>query len=80
MEVQSKTGSKIMEDKAKICRALLPVLQMTRNLNDLMDLEYQKDEYDEKVVATFLSGCTKTAYVNMDSGTSMIRDIIRQII
>lgn len=67
-----------MEDKKKICDLLLPVLQATYNLHDLVDLEY--DEIGEKVIATFANGSIKRANVAMDSGTSMIRDIIGQIV
>lgn len=67
-----------MEDKQKICDLLLPVLQATHNLKDLVDLEYDGD--NEKVIATFASGDIKHANVALDSGTSMIRDIIGQIV
>ena len=67
-----------MENKKKICDMLLPVLQETRNLHDLVDLEY--DDTSETVLATFASGAVKTGNVAMDSGTSMIRDIIKQIV
>lgn len=67
-----------MEDKKKICDLLLPALQATRNLHDLVDLEYMP--VDEIVVATFAAGRIKYANVAMDSGTSMIKDIIRQIV
>lgn len=73
---QSKTDSKV-ENKQQICKALIPVLQMTRNLYDLVDLDF--DPVTELVAATFSSGHTKRANVAMDSGTSMIRDIIDQI-
>ena len=65
------------EDKQAICKALLPVLQMTRNLHDLLDLEY--DSKNELILAYFPTGI-KRANVSMDSGTSMIRDIIGQIV
>lgn len=67
-----------MEDKNKICDLLLPVLQETDNLRDLIDLEYMQVE--ERIVATFASGKTKNVNVAMDSGTSMIRDIVQQIV
>ena len=67
-----------IEDKQKICDLLLSVLQATHNLRDLEDLEYDPD--NEKVIATFASGDIKRANVALDSGTSMIRDISRQII
>lgn len=66
------------EDKQKICNLLLPALQATRNLYDLTNLYY--DASTESVIATFSSGYTKKANVAMDSGTSMIRDIISQIV
>lgn len=66
------------ENKQEICKALLPVLKMTRNLYDLESLEYNPE--DEIVTATFTSGYKKHANVCMDSGTSMIKDIISQIV
>lgn len=67
-----------MEDKQLICDLLLPTLQATRNLHDLESLTY--DAQKEVVYARFMSGYTKTANVAMDSGTSMIRDIVGQIV
>lgn len=67
-----------MEDKRKICDLLLPALQATHNLRDLDDLEYDPDK--DMVLATFANGSVKKANVAMDSGTSMIRDIIGQIV
>ena len=67
-----------MENKDKICKLLLPVLQETRNLHDLTNLEYKPVE--QEVVATFESGYKKTANVAADSGTAMIQDILRQIV
>ena len=66
------------EDKQLICDLLLPALQKTRNLYDLVDLKYHADT--EMVIATFSSGYSKKANVAMDSGTSMIRDIIGSIV
>lgn len=67
-----------MEDKKLICRALVHVLRMTRNLHNLTDLVY--DEKEEKVTAYFSNGGKKTANVAADSGTAMIKDIIQQIV
>lgn len=67
-----------MENKQRICDLLLPALQETRNLKDLLTLDY--DTYHEVVTATFTNGAVKHANVAMDSGTSMIRDIIAQIV
>ncbi|HCR83892.1 MAG TPA: hypothetical protein DIW07_10860 [Lachnospiraceae bacterium] len=66
-----------MEDKQKICDLLLPALQATRGLSDVVKLEY--DGAQEIVTATFENGYQKTANVAMDSGTAMIRDVIYQI-
>lgn len=65
------------EDKQKILDLLLPALQATRNLHDLMSLEIDAEQ--ELVYATFESGYQKVVNVACDSGTSMIRDIIGQI-
>ena len=65
------------ENKQEICKALVPVLQMTRNLYDLEDLTFDPEQ--ELVTATFSSGFTKKANVAADSGIAMICDIIRQI-
>ena len=66
------------EDKQAICKALVSVLRMTRNLEDLADLTY--DPKTDTVTAQFESGFSKVANVAMDSGTAMIRDIIGQIV
>ena len=66
-----------MENKQHICDLLLPALQATRGLSDLMSLDYDRDA--EIVIATFTSGYSKTANVAMDSGTAMIYDIMKQI-
>jgi hypothetical protein len=63
-----------MENKQLICKKLVPVLQLTRNLYDLMDLDYDPDK--EIVTATYVNGSKKEINVRMDSGTAMIRDII----
>ena len=67
-----------MEDKQKILDLLLPALQATRNLSDLVELEYREDR--ELVCAKFASGSQKIVNVAMDSGTALIRDVIEQII
>lgn len=67
-----------MEDKQKICDLLLPALQATRNLHDLVELKY--NEETETVTAHFLNGAQKRANVVADSGTAMIKDIIKQIV
>lgn len=66
------------EDKQKICDLLLPALQATRSLYDLQELEYSEER--ELVYAKFESGYQKVVNVAMDSGTAMIRDIVKQIV
>lgn len=63
--------------KHDICRALLPVLRMTRALRDLKDLEYHGDT--EEVHAVFGCGYTKKINVACDSGLAMIKDIVNKI-
>lgn len=67
-----------MENKQNILNLLLPALQETRNLHDLVSLRYIVEK--ESVEATFSSGSKKYANVAMDSGTAMIRDLLRQIV
>lgn len=68
------------EDKRAICEALLPVLQMTRQLNDLTGLEYSSasPEGVEYVTALFREG-RKVINVSGDSGIAMISDIISRL-
>ena len=69
-----------MEDKQKILDLLLPALQATMHLYDLVSLEYVW-EYDcsQHVEATFENGYKKQINVSMDSGTEMIKDIMEYI-
>lgn len=69
-----------MEDKKKILDLLLPALQETRNLEDLMSLVYVKLENgEERVIAIFPAG-DKAVNITGDSGTAMIQDVLRGII
>lgn len=68
-----------MEDKQKMCDALLPVLQMTRNFNGLVNLKYEDRGELEVVTAEFSNGYTKKANVTADSGSAMLLDIILQL-
>lgn len=56
-----------MENKQRILDLLLPALQETRNLYEL-------------VYAKFASGNYKIVNVALDSGTAMIADVIKQIV
>lgn len=68
----------MQEDKQLICDLLLPALQHTRNLDDLVDLKYHQDT--GTVTAVFKNGSKKHVNVEGDSGTAMIRDIIKGIV
>ena len=67
----------LTEDKQLILDKLVECLKLTRNLHDLIYLKYFAD--NETVVAHFPNG-NKTVNVAMDSGTMMIRDVIRGIV
>jgi hypothetical protein len=66
-----------MENKQLICDRLLECLYLTRQLYDLIDLDYIKEK--ELVVAHFEGGGKKEINVAMDSGIAMIKDIVRAI-
>ena len=63
------------ENKQEICNLLTATLQATSNASDLVALTY-RDE-DETVEGLFASGGKRIINVAMDSGTAMIRDIMR---
>lgn len=76
-EEAARRNGILKEDKAAITKALLPVLQMTRHLEDLADLEYfVEDNKEEFVIATFKNGYAKRMYVTGDSGYALIKDVI----
>lgn len=68
-----------MEDKQKILDLLLPTLQATRENADLKELTYKAKNNNEIVICKFESGFELFVNVTMDSGTAMIRDIMRAI-
>ena len=66
-----------MEDKQKICDLLTATMPATYNACDLMSLIYDGEK--ETVTATFNGGGKYVINVALDSGTSMIRDIIKRM-
>lgn len=66
-----------IDNKQTICNLLLKTLQATDNARDLVSLDY--DEEEETVTATFRGGGTREINVRMDSGTAMIRDIMKHL-
>ena len=67
------------EDKDAITKALLPVLQMTNNGQNIIDIEYVISERGEYVIVTYKNGYVKKADVTFDSGTALIKDVMKQI-
>lgn len=67
-----------MEDKQVILDLLLPALQHTRALEDLVGLRYESER--EAVIARFANGGEKIVNVSGDSGVSMITDLIKRIV
>lgn len=65
------------EDKAAIVKALFPVLKMTRQYSDLQSLEYRKITEGYEIVTAEFPGGKAEIGVTYDSGTAMIRDIMR---
>ncbi len=65
-----------MENKQKICDLLLPALQETRSLHDLIDLEYIQEQ--GIVLATFPSGSIRIN-VMADSGIATVKDIVETL-
>lgn len=65
------------ENKQKICDLLAETLRATRNQHDLLSLIYNDES--ETVEIVWASGGKRRVNVAMDSGTAMIRDIMRAI-
>lgn len=69
-----------MENKDAICKALAETLKLTRNHQNLDDLYYMaEDNGDEIVRVQWMNGAHRDVNVSMDSGTAMIRDIMKAI-
>lgn len=70
-----------MEDKQAICDALAATLRLTRNHSDLDRIEYENDEELGLEFATIYwnGGYSREVNVSLDSGTAMIRDIMKVI-
>ena len=65
------------EDKQKICNLLTITLQNTSYGWDLVSLTYSPGPRGETVTALFTNGAKKVVNVNLDSGTAMIKDIMK---
>ena len=68
------------DNKKEIVKSLCETLRLTRDQEDLVSLDYEKQTNGEEIVtAIYDGGGKKTAVVTMDSGIAMIRDILRAI-
>ena len=76
-EIPTRRGDFGVESKQEICSLLLVTLQATYNASDLVSLQY--NAVKETVTATFASGGKRVINVAMDSGTAMIRDIMKNL-
>lgn len=63
------------ENKQLICDMLCKTLQYTRSASDVIEICY--DEERETATVIFESGGKRVINVAMDSGTAMIRDIMK---
>lgn len=68
-----------MEDKTTICDLLCITLQATRNHEDLKSIQYVKEANGDETAVLTWEGGSQRVNVSMDSGTAMIRDILRAI-
>lgn len=67
------------EDKQEICNLLAQTLRATRNHHDLVELKYEYRGPDNELVTIIWEHGKQQVNVSMDSGTAMIRDIMRAI-
>lgn len=66
------------EEKVSVLALLLPALQATTNLHDLVAMEY--DDVMEIVTVTYDTGYTRRVNVSADSSTAMIVDVIKHAV
>ena len=69
-----------MENKEKILELVLPALQETRHLDDLVTLDYSKLGEGEQITATFINGAHKWVNVTADSGIQMLIDLLHGLL
>ena len=65
------------EDKQAICDALAETLRLTRNCEDIIRIEYNPNT--ECVLICFKNADPIPTNVACDSGTALIRDIMRRL-
>lgn len=67
------------EDKQAICDALCKTLQLTRGASDLIRIVYHRTGGMEYAELKFQGSLRRRVNITRDSGTAMIRDILRHI-
>ena len=67
-----------MEDKKVICELLTKTLQATRNGKSIASIIYNREgNGEEYATINFNNGFSRRVCVTADSGTSLIKDVLR---
>ena len=67
------------EDKQRTCDAMTIALATTRQFDDLLRLEYVKDEDFEVVIPHFRGGRGRSINVHLDSCWALIKDVVNHL-
>ncbi len=67
------------EDKQAILDALCETLKLTRNLSDIESITYEKSIEIEFARVHFANGVEKMINISCNSGTAMIRDVMKKL-
>lgn len=69
-----------MENKKTICELLTKTVQETQGGEDVTEILYAKrDDGEEFATIIFKNGYKKPVCVTADSGTALIRDVMRHL-
>lgn len=71
-----------MENKARITEALFEAVKLTRAGEDIAKMEYINDPNSygrEHVYIEYANGYRKRVNVAMDSGSALIRDVMKEV-
>lgn len=70
-----------VEDKLEICNALLQTLRLTRDGRDISYIVYENSPMrrEEIVTLEFNDGNIRKINVTADSGTALIRDVLKAL-
>ena len=68
-----------MENYQAICDTRCSTLRLTRQFDDLVNLEHIQEGKERDVGAKFDGNYTKRSRVTMDSGIAMIKDIVNHL-